>query len=320
MSMNSHSSRSDTRTTVAVDDHSIVVEHPSDIRTRDGPLWLFIHGIAASCGFWAPLMPTTFHSSAAWLSASLPVHAPSRPSASFAPGDVAPELFVKAYQAVLDYFATSHPAPARQVVVVGHSTGGYAAFCLAIADPDRVSAIVSAGGFSDGRWEGLEGRMQLWARRERLGAAGPALMKIMSKVTTRSTVLQRRAGAAFAADKRAFLNDRPTAAAMRALQRDAQGQDLNALVAFFAGIRDADIRDRMGEIGCPVLLIDGSEDTVIPARHTYDMEAALPDATLKLFPDAGHMIMCERREVFWTSVLDWVGDMLGTGKSAGALA
>lgn len=288
------------RTQVKAAGHSLSVDHPSDFADREGPLWLFIHGIAASTGFWAPLMPPEFRRTAAWVSASLPIHGTSIGPEGFSRGDVTSELFVSSYEAVIAEFGGQRP-----VIVVGHSTGGFAGLCLAHAQPDIIAGVVSAGGFAEGRWEGLEGDMQLWARKEKFGFLGPRLLRIISSATNKSRWLQRRAAAQFAADKQIFLSDIPTAESLEAVRSDARYQNVDHLIEFFAGIRDVDIRDRLHAIDTPILVIDGTEDSVIPVEHTRKLAASLFNGELKLFPGAGHMIMNERREAFWSEVQTW---------------
>jgi len=97
-------------------------------------------------------MPATFRDSAPWISVSLPVHAPSTGPEGFARKDVTPDLFNTLNGAALDKLL-----PGREVVIVGHSTGGFAGLCLALAQPEQVLGVVSVGGFADGQWVGLEG-------------------------------------------------------------------------------------------------------------------------------------------------------------------
>ena len=261
---------------------------------------MFIHGIAVTSAFWAPLMPDDFRNKAPWISLSLPVHAPSTGPEGFSPQDVTPELFNRLYGAVLDQIL-----PDREVIIVGHSTGGFAGLSLALARPDRVRAVVSVGGFADGQWIGLEGDMQLMARKEKLGAFGPMALRISSWLTTRWPWLQARAAAQFAYDKRAFLSDRPSKKALRAMRRDARIQNQDQLIAFFAGIRDVDIWDQVAAIKQPVLVLDGEYDPVIPHDKTLRLAETLPNSRLLLYPDVGHMVMNERREDFWRDIIAW---------------
>ncbi|NOX81782.1 MAG: alpha/beta hydrolase [Alphaproteobacteria bacterium] len=298
--MSNNSQNKIIRSSIDIGGHRLVIDHPEDLPARPGPVWMFIHGIAVTSAFWAPLMPADFRDRAAWMSVSLPVHAPSSGPEGFAQSDVTPDLFNMLNGAVLDQLL-----PGRNVVIVGHSTGGFAGLCLALARPDRVLGVVSVGGFADGRWTGLEGDMLLMARKEKLGSFGPTALRIMSWLTTRWPWLHAKAASMFAYDKRAFLIDKPTKVALRAMRRDARLQNQDQLIAFFAGIRDVDIWDQVGQIKQPVLVLDGEHDPVIPHDKTLRLAEALPNGQLLLYPNVGHMVMNERREDFWRDVIAW---------------
>jgi len=298
MSNNSHNMI--TKTRICVEGHTLVVEHPDTLFSRPGPVWMFIHGIAVCPGFWEPLMPPRFRDDIAWISVSLPIHAPSSGPKTFLRSQVTPELFNTLYQALLDQLL-----PERKIIIVGHSTGGFAALCLALADPERIQGVVCVGGFADGQWIGLEGDMQLMARKEKLGMFGPMALRIASWLTTRWPWLHARAASLFAHDRRAFLSDKPTRISLRRMRRAARIQNQKHLIAFFAGIRDVDIWDRISQIKQPVLVLDGEHDPVIPHQKTLELAKVLPNARLLLYPGVGHMVMNERRDRFWTDILDW---------------
>lgn len=283
-----------------VDGHELAFEHPQDLKSRQGTVWVFIHGIAVTPAFWEPLMPLSFSRSAPWISLALPIHAPSKGPEGFSSSDVTPELFNNLYGAVLDKVLKG-----RDVVIVGHSTGGFAALCLAMERPEQVRAVISVGGFADGQWNGLEGDMQLMARREKLGAFGPTALRITSWITTRWPWLHARTASMFAYDRKAFLNDEPSKTALAFMRRDARKQDHDQLIAFFAGIRDVDIWQQIPQIKQPVLIVAGEHDPVIPHEQTMRLDKDIPNARLLLYPDIGHMIMNERRELFWQDILAW---------------
>jgi pimeloyl-ACP methyl ester carboxylesterase len=55
-----------------------------------------------------------------------------------------------------------------------------------------------------------------------------------------------------------------------------------------------DITDRLSEIDVPVLIVHGEEDPSIDPSRAEPMLEALPDAEMKLIPEAGHTSNCER--------------------------
>jgi len=289
--------------------HTLFVDHPEALATRPGPVWMFLPGIAVSASFWEPLMPSHFRDSVPWVSVSLPVHAPSTGPDSFSPRDVTPDLFNNLNNEVLEKLL-----PGRGVIIVGHSTGGFAGLCLARARPDRVLGVVTVGGLADGQWTGLEGDMQLMARKEKLGLFGPAALRVASWLTTRWPWLHAKAASMFAHDKRAFLADKPTKNALRMMRRDARFQNKDHLVAFFAGVRDVDIWDQLARINQPVLVIGGRYDPVIPHEKTIRLAKTLQNGRLLLYPNVGHMIMNERREDFWRDLIAWRNSIFSGGK------
>lgn len=245
-------------------------------------------------------MPASFRDTAPWISVSLPVHSPSSGPDGFAASHVTPELFNMLNGAVLDEII-----PDRKVVIVGHSTGGFAGLCLALARPQDVAGVISVGGFADGKWNGLEGDMQLMARKQKLGFFGPSALRISSWLTTRWPWLHARAASMFAYDKKAFFADEPSKIALQKMREDARTQNQDQLIAFFAGIRDVDIWDQVAQIQQPVLIFGGEYDPVIPQQQTLDLAKKIPNAELLMYSDIGHMIMNEARENFWRDIIAW---------------
>ncbi len=66
------------------------------------------------------------------------------------------------------------------------------------------------------------------------------------------------------------------------------------------------IRDRLGEISCPALIIWGEEDRLVPVRDAAEFAWLIPDARKVLYPDAGHMVMLECPERFNADVRDFI--------------
>ncbi|MCY3974206.1 MAG: alpha/beta hydrolase [Simkaniaceae bacterium] len=81
------------------------------------------------------------------------------------------------------------------------------------------------------------------------------------------------------------------------------------LTGFFgqcAALKEYDIRDRLGEIRHPVLLIAGEEDLTTPlicARYLHDR---LPNATLRTIPRVGHMVYDEQPEKVYREVVGFI--------------
>lgn len=64
-------------------------------------------------------------------------------------------------------------------------------------------------------------------------------------------------------------------------------------------ILEFDTRERLGEVEMPVQVMVGAHDQQLPVRLSEAMVAALPDAELVVFPDAGHFMMIETPQMFY---------------------
>ena len=53
---------------------------------------------------------------------------------------------------------------------------------------------------------------------------------------------------------------------------------------------------RLSEIGAPTLILWGERDALLPRDEQERRAAAVPDATLKVYPDTGHAVAAERPE------------------------
>jgi non-heme chloroperoxidase len=53
---------------------------------------------------------------------------------------------------------------------------------------------------------------------------------------------------------------------------------------------------RLGEIGAPTLILWGEQDALLPREEQERRAAAIPEATLRVYPDTGHAVAGERPE------------------------
>jgi non-heme chloroperoxidase len=58
----------------------------------------------------------------------------------------------------------------------------------------------------------------------------------------------------------------------------------------------ADDTARLSEIDAPTLILSGERDVLLPREEQERTAAAIPDATLKVYPDTGHAVAWERPE------------------------
>ena len=74
--------------------------------------------------------------------------------------------------------------------------------------------------------------------------------------------------------------------------------DPGALAAGLAMLRETDLRSVLPEVACPVLLISGQRDTLVPPAAVQGMARLLPDARQEILPRAGHAPFLIRGERF----------------------
>jgi 3-oxoadipate enol-lactonase len=69
-------------------------------------------------------------------------------------------------------------------------------------------------------------------------------------------------------------------------------------------IRDMDLRERLGEIDAPTLIIAGADDPATPPEHAQLIHDSIPGSRLEVIPDAAHLANVERPEVLTRALLD----------------
>ena len=64
-----------------------------------------------------------------------------------------------------------------------------------------------------------------------------------------------------------------------------------SLAAGLQFLDEVDLRDDLRHITCPVLVIHGEADAIVPPASAHHLEAALPNASLVTVPGAGHALL-----------------------------
>jgi 3-oxoadipate enol-lactonase len=175
----------------------------------------------------------------------------------------------------------------EDLAVVGLSQGGMVAMLIASLLPDRVTALALLGTacrFSDQAWAGMEERGRV-AR-----AAGPRAAAEATARTLFSTSFANH-HQDFVAE---FIEDR--------LAADPAG-----IAAAMAALRGFDIREQLGRISCPTLILHGTEDRVIAPESADDIAQHIPGSELHLIEDAGHILPVERPELVERYLRDFLG-------------
>jgi pimeloyl-ACP methyl ester carboxylesterase len=68
----------------------------------------------------------------------------------------------------------------------------------------------------------------------------------------------------------------------------------------------ADGRDDLAKIRCPTLVLCGRQDALTPPKLHQEMAAAIPDATLVVIENCGHLSTLEAPEAVTAAMRDWL--------------
>jgi pimeloyl-ACP methyl ester carboxylesterase len=162
-------------------------------------------------------------------------------------------------------------------VLVGHSMGGAIAQMTALMAPERVAGLVLVG---------TGARLRV----------APALL---------DGILQDARGALALITEWAWGPEADPAMVARGRQMMAR---VNPRVVWgdFAACDRFDIRERVGEITAPTLVITGSEDRMTLPRFGQWLAERIPGARFVLVEGAGHMVMLEKPDQVASAVLEWL--------------
>jgi pimeloyl-ACP methyl ester carboxylesterase len=163
-----------------------------------------------------------------------------------------------------------------EIDLLGFSIGGFVAQQIALVRPALVRRLVLAA-------TGPKGAPGMHGWREDIAAAarGESKPENLLYIMFAHTASSQRRGMEFLGRfmQRQEGRDAPTSDAARDAQYDA-------VVEW--GIPDHAALQRLTGIKSPTLIIQGDEDLMIPTKLSYLMAGLIPDARLRIYPDAAH--------------------------------
>ena len=246
--------------------------------TTGTPL-LLLHGVGDNAFDWRWVMPA--------LASTHRVYAPDLPGSggSARPlDDYSPAFFTRFVAAFLDALGVDHAA------VIGNSLGGLVGLRLALAEPQRVTALglVSSGGLGREvtyalRSLALPGYGKLavaWGKR-RPGAAQRALGRA-------ALVFARPRGA-----PREWIEEQYRLARLPGFL-EAQLATVRAQVGL-KGQREV-LVDRLAQLERPTVVVWGTRDRVLPYSQAKEAVSRLQEGYLELIPECGHLPAVEQPE------------------------
>jgi 4,5:9,10-diseco-3-hydroxy-5,9,17-trioxoandrosta-1(10),2-diene-4-oate hydrolase len=256
-----------------------------------GPPLVLLHGAGDNAFDWRWVMPA--------LASTHRVYAPDLPGSgeSARPlDDYSPAFFTRFVAAFLDALGVDHAA------VIGNSLGGLVGLRLALAEPQRVTALglVSSGGLGREvtyalRSLALPGYGKLavaWGKR-RPGAAQRALGRA-------ALVFARPRGA-----PREWIEEQYRLARLPGFL-EAQLATLRAQVGL-KGQREV-LVDRLAQLERPTMVVWGTRDRVLPYSQAKEAFSRLPEGYLELISECGHLPQVEQPERFVSGLRQFLNE------------
>lgn len=230
-----------------------------------GPPILFVHGF--------PLDHTMWREQVADLSRDHRCIVPDLRGfgrSSVTEGKVSMEQFADDLAALLDALAIAEP-----VVFCGLSMGGYIAWQFARRHSARLKGLIlcDTRAVPDSA-EAAAGRLKLADDVVRLGPE--VVVKAM---------LPKLVAPGFRVREPQWIEE---------IRHVMLGTNSHGIAAASRGMAErADVRPWLGTIECPALVIVGDQDVISPPAEMSEIASALPHATFRVIPDAGHLAPLE---------------------------
>ena len=246
----------------------------------EGPVVLFVHGLSGSWRNWLENIPH-FARDHRVVAIDLPGF-----GASEMPAD---KISISGYADTLDrLMGALDIASAR---VVGNSMGGFIGAELAIRYPARVErlVLVAAAGLSiesirTKRQNGLRHHLESVAL-YKVGLLGSRSAMLASRRRLRSAALL-------------LVVAHPNQLAPELAYEQVHSSGKPGFPAALQALCGYPIRERLGEIACPTLIVWGDKDRLVPVKDATAFEQLIPDARKIIYADTGHLSMLERPDRF----------------------
>ncbi len=256
------------------------------IEMGSGPPLLFVHGLGGSWTNWLENIPY-FARTHRVVAVDLPGFGASpRPRS-----DISITSYAKGLDELCDALEIERTA------VVGNSMGGFIGAELTLAFPTRVEklVLVSAAGISSES-----------QRREPLLTATKRTEFAAAWFAARSDALVhrprlRRLLAQHVVRHPERLPAPLTAELVRGAGTAGFVDALDALLGY-------EIRERLGRIECPTLIVWGRSDWIVPPRDAKEFERLIPRSRRVMFDETGHVPMLERPARFNSVVEEFLAE------------
>jgi pimeloyl-ACP methyl ester carboxylesterase len=245
-----------------------------------GPPLLFVHGLSGSWQNWLENV-CAFAGDHRVIAVDLPGFGESEMPAG--------KLSISGYADAVDSLCAALGVDAA--AVVGNSMGGFVGAELAIRHPQRVErlVLVAAAGISVQHMRN-DPALAAMRRAERLLALYGAWFASRSDAVARRPRLRRMVLGLVAAH--------PERLPAPLVAEQVRGSGKPGFVGAIDAMTSYPLRERLGEIACPTLVVWGDRDRLVPLRDADEFVRLIADARKVVYADTGHVPMLERPDRF----------------------
>lgn len=182
--------------------------------------------------------------------------------------------------------------------VVGRSMGGAIAQHLALLEPGRVESLALCASFAQ------------------LDPLGRRVLTNMREVLEWTSSWRQHAlhSVGYFVSPR-FFNDRQEAVGGIVSLIGGETRLPACYIEQNVACLDHDTLDRLGEIGCPTLVMAGGRDPICSLTATGWLADGLPDVQTEIFQDSSHFFLMEEPERFMKVLTHWLDTVTGRSLS-----
>lgn len=284
---------------ISIRDHTLAAL-PFNPDTPGAPI-ILLHGVTASIHFWTPEILAPFIERGPCTALSLPGHYPARFPAGFR-GPLTASLFVDLLAEAIQQIAGG-----RRALLVGHSTGGFAALALAASTP-LACGVVCLSGFAHGVWTGAFTSLQKTARG---GPFSRLLFHLVFNVNRATFGVQRTSWGIYAGNMDRLMSNPDLDVSARQMYPDFRQLNIGSILTYFRDMPDIDISARLPAIGVPTLVETGSRDPIVPPAQARLIASRVPHSELVEIEGAGHLPFFECPGDHQHALQAWLGRHYG---------
>ncbi len=259
---------------------------------------ILLHGVTASVGLWIGEQVSLFTPYGAVYALSLPGHYPAAFPPSFQQKSLTAEMIARVLTTAIRNLIGEQTA-----VLVGHSTGGFAALAIAARAPELAHSVISIAGFAQGGWIGPLGLSQ---RILSHGFMGRLFFKAIYLSNRWPRYYFKTTWRIYSTNKERLFTFTSLDAIVDNMLPYYRKLDLEAMAQYFIAMAATNIEAWLPRITAPTLILVGDSDPIVPTAQSYIIADNIPNAQLELFKGAGHVLMFEMYDEYKQVVDKWL--------------